>query len=174
MRKLRGLFITLFVVCAMLPSFAAFRQTRKPPKTVVDFFLLLPKKTVEPIIYAPTANRRQILKEQQRTVDIPHGYLEIRGEADSTLTVCLFRKRNGSYLVASYFGGGEDDAEPELNFFEFRAGHMVKVKPLPVAFDEKLAYYLPRNGTMITVKNEKGRRVYGLSWDRTRFVIMKW
>ena len=181
MKKLTGFFTLVLIFCAMslLPD-ASFGEEAKPPKTVVDFFLLLPKATVDPILYFPIKNRRQILKEQHKLLDIPHGYLEIGGEADSTLTICLFRKQNGSYLVASYYGGGENDEEPKLNFFEYRAGHLVKVKPLaeakplPVPFNKKWKYELPRIGTMITVRDMQGRRVYGLIWNRRRFEILKW
>ncbi len=180
MKKVFGLFAALLVIGALcLLSSVSSSQTRKPPRTVVDFFLLLPKATVDPIVNFPIKNRSQILKEQQKLLDIPHGYLQIGGEADSTLTLCLFRKQDGSYLVASYYGGGEEDEDPALDFFEYRAGRLVKVNALakvmqlPVTFNKKWRYDLPRIGTSITVRDEKGRRVYWLEWDRTRFVIMK-
>jgi hypothetical protein len=44
---------------------------------------------------------------------------------------------------------------------------------LPVAFDKKLAYTLPRRGRSIEVWDEVGHKHYTLTWVKGRFRIKK-
>lgn len=176
MKRLTGMLAVALMVCALgLISSVARAETGKPPKTVVDFYLMLPKDTVQSFEYDSTTRKQRLklLHYLSSFADVPHGYLELHGDCDTSFVVCLFRKANGSYLVASYFGGGEDDEEPELSFFEYRGGRLVKVKPLPVAFNQELIYELPRVGTTIKVTTSEGKRAYWLEWNRIRFVLKK-
>src|SRR3979409_1216359 len=92
-------------------TFAAiFAQTRPPrsktPKTVLDYYALLPDKYFE----ADLEQRMHWTLEPKRAaiVDIQNGYLYAPGDGAQThITVCLFKKADGSYLAA--VGYNDDD-----------------------------------------------------------------
>ncbi len=119
---------------------------QKPPKTVVDFFLLLPHKYFE---LEPDTPRQRLdwLRRNLGTVDVPHGYLRMPGDgAQISLTVCLFKRTDGSYLAA--VGSNDTDDGVSGSFVD---------------------YLLPRYGTTIHVKTRAGKPLYDLVWNGSRF-----
>src|SRR2546421_7464058 len=71
-----------------------------PPRNVVDYYLALPDKYAGEI---DRAEREELISDDRARViakDIPNGYLAVSGDASSPgLTVALFKKADGSYLV---------------------------------------------------------------------------
>jgi hypothetical protein len=140
----------------------------KAPRTVVDFYLLLPGSYFE-------IDRRSLLDPKYGAiVDIKNGYLRTWHDgAQVQLNVCLFRRPDRSYLVAVSGNYGDLSASwaPFLCFYVYQSGHLVDVTKAtqPAGFDENLEYDLPRYGTTITGFNEAGKRIHHLVWRNGRF-----
>src|SRR5690349_14812825 len=91
-------FAALLMVFSLAPPAAQAASTR-PPKTVLDYFLLLPDKYFE--VTRGRGERLRWLRDTHSTVDVRHGYLSMNGDgAQAGLELCLFRRPEGSYLVA--------------------------------------------------------------------------
>jgi len=92
------------------------------------------------------------------------------------LEVCLFKRTDGSYLVAVNGIEPPDDVwTPWLEFLTYQKGRWVDVTEatLPRWFSKQLGYELPRYGTTIRVVTESGKRVYDLVWTRGRFQVKR-
>lgn len=163
-----GLAVGLAV--AIIGGIAVAAPRSKSPRTVVDYYMLLPEKHFE-----DPDTRRELLHGGSAIVDIRNGYIHTWGDgAQPALDVCLFKRPNGSYLVAvgnNY--PGDPTWEPSLVFYAYQGGRMVDVTAttLPRRFNKSLGYELPRYGTTIKVVTEAGKRVYDLVWANGRFNV---
>ncbi|HEX7315033.1 MAG TPA: hypothetical protein VF297_13990 [Pyrinomonadaceae bacterium] len=147
------------------------------PKTVVDFFLLVPERYMEG--YDLRFREEMVRNGWLNIVDVKNGYiLYDASDNPSGFEFAIFRKSNGAYLVA-YSTGAFYDPEwskesgnwPTLLLLSYEGGRWRDVTraSLPVAFDEKLAYMLPRRGRGIAVLDGRGRKLYTLTWRNDRF-----
>lgn len=140
------------------------------PKTVLDYYLLLPQTYFE----IPREGRRALLKQGGTVIDIPNGYIRSNGDgAQMNLEVCLFRKPDRSYVVAvSNDGRDEGGGETLFHLLVYRNGKWSNVTRslLPVRVSDALIYKLPRYGRTIRVTNGRGKKQYDLHWTGTRFV----
>lgn len=143
-------------------------------KTIADYVLLLPDK------YAPEwspAERK--LHRGEVDIDVKHGYAEFSDYAESRTTLALFRKPDGSAMIASSFSGTifpanrEPENISELMFLTCKAGRLVDVtqEVLPVAVNKDFEYELPRIGTTIVVSQFQKGRLYSLVWKKGKFVL---
>ncbi len=160
-----GVFVLLAALASIAPIHAA---PASQPVTVKDYFLRLPGKYFE----VTQAQRKDFIGagDPRSVVDIQHDYLYMGGDgAQPDLTVALFRS-HGSVTVA-VLDGGYDPNIPTLDFLRYRDGHWLNVtrRVLPLPFNNRLAYFLPRHGTAIRVCNSRGRTVYTLLWKQGRF-----
>jgi hypothetical protein len=133
------------------------RTQTERPKTVRDFFNLMPQKyfTLERCVDKPTKNncdkaRAEYLKNYLEIEDTANGYM--KGSCDgaqSCFTMALFKRPNGTYIVAinKLFEMGE-----ETHFLEYSSGKWkdIGLKIIPEYSKEK-TYELPRKGTTIEV-----------------------
>lgn len=175
----RRAFVSLVLATlATLGSTAFAAPAAQPPHTVVDFYLLLPSDYFERENdgrHRPKERLALCSGREEGIVDIPHGYLFAAGDgAQSDLTVCLFKRPDRTYLV----GVGQDshpDLAPFLDFYEYKAGRLHKVTRavLPVPFNPKLSYQLPRYGTTIRVTNSTGKSIYDLVWQGRKFTVRR-
>jgi hypothetical protein len=150
------------------------------PKTVADFLLLVPERYM---VGYDLRFREELLRGEHRgvVVDIANGYISYdASDNPSGFEFAIFRKSNGKYLVA-YSDGAFYDPEfgkelgnwPTLFLLSYEGGRWrdVTSASLPVAFDKKLAYMLPRRGRSIEVWDGRGRKLYTLTWRNDRFHI---
>src|SRR5437588_2709037 len=151
----------LTVLIALLATVSASAVSAAPgsspstskPSTVLDFYLLLPSSVIMPEDHhqMPRTERIQLLQEGG-IVDRAHGYLKVPPGCCCTgfFEMCLFRRLDGSYVVAAHHSSGED-LEPSLTFFEYRNGklHILRPASLGVMVREHAEYWLPRYGTTI-------------------------
>jgi hypothetical protein len=178
--------IIFHLLCAMTIAFAAGVGTAaaqsSEPKTVADFLLLVPER------YMPGYDlrlREELLRGELRgvVVDISNGYISYDESDNPTgFEFAIFRKSNGKYLVA-YSDGAFYDPEfakemgnwPTLFLLSYEGSRWRDVTGdvLPVAFDNKLAYVLPRRGRSIEVWDGRGRKLYTLMWRNDRFRISR-
>ena len=152
------------------------------PKTVADFFLLVPERYMEGY---DLRFREELLRGERRgaVVDIPNGYISWdASDNPEGFEFAIFRKNDGSYLVAystGAFGDPELDKElgnwPTLFLLSYEGGRWRDVTraSLPAAFDKKLYYKLPRRGRSIEVWDGRGRKLYTLTWRNDRFRISR-
>jgi hypothetical protein len=177
-------FAILTLTCLTLTGFGQNRQ----PRTVRDFFNLLPQKyfTLEGCEPASDKNcekaRREYIESFLEIEDTAKGYWKSGCDgAQSCLTMALFKRPNGTYLVGvqTEFEMGSDNY-----FLEYKAGKWLDLTRQAVPNFSKSNYYeLPRNGTTIGVFRkrkvdinitEKGDKLYDLEWKNGKFVSKKY
>lgn len=164
------------------------RMQTKQPKTVRDFFNLMPQKyfTLERCVDKPTKincdkARAEYLKNYLEVEDTANGYM--KGSCDgaqSCFTMALFKRPNGTYIVAinKLFETSE-----ETHFLEYANGNWkdIGAQVIPEYSKEK-TYELPRKGTTLEVYElkeieegfiERGEKLYDLVWQNGRFSIKK-
>jgi hypothetical protein len=181
MIKKRRADITFRLLCAVTIAFTVGTGTAavqsSEPKTVVDFFLLVPERYMDG--YDLRFREEMVRNGWLNIVDVKNGYiLYDASDNPSGFEFAIFRKSNGNYLVA-YSTGAFHDQEmaeelgnwPTLFLLSYEDGRWRDVTraSLPVAFNKKLAYVLPRRGRGIEVWNGRGRKLYTLTWRNDRF-----
>ena len=145
-----------------------------PPKTVLDYYRLLPEKYFE-------ANEEQRVKwmldsKRGAVVDIKNGYIYAPGDgAQTSIYVCLFKRPQDSPLVAVKSHLSDTQEYTRLDFYEYKHGALVEVKEtvLPVKVNEEFKYTMPRYGKSIEVRNARGKIIYSLVWSGRRFVLKR-
>ncbi len=182
----------LFLIMAIAVLVTAGQGQTKQPKTVRDFFNILPAKYFEigccGVHDEPDSlvAHTKYLESFLRVEDTANGYLE--GGCDggqSCITMALFKKPDGSYVVGVHTSNTMHD---ENYFLEYRAGRWydVSAKVVP-QFSKNNGYRLPRYGTKVEVFSTKvverisptqvirdlGPRLYDLVWKNGRFTIVK-
>lgn len=172
------------VVSLTLANMTSNAQNRQP-KTVREFFNLLPQK------YFPLENcsanptkincdkaRAEYLKSYLEIEDTANGYM--KGECDgaqSCFHMALFKRPDGNYIVGltTTFENYEDSY-----FLEYAGGKWrnIGAQVVPEYGMDKV-YDLPRYGTTVEVYeykkvagkdySERGRKLYDLIWEDGRF-----
>ena len=139
-----------------------------PPRSVVDYYLALPDKYAGEI---DRAEREELISDDRARViakDIPNGYLAVSGDASSPgLTVALFKKADGSYLVGVT---AYDETSEDFYCLSYHDGNWQDVTAVTIPeYSKRLRYELPRYGTSIKVKSQAGKVLYELTWHRGKF-----
>lgn len=143
---------------------------RTAPKTVVDYLLLLPLEYFE---MENVNERLALVKRRGSIVDLRKGYLFLKGDgAQRDLGLCLFKRADGSHLVA--VGSNDEDDVFNGSFLHFYNLHRGKLKRasqriLPVRHNKHLIYVLPRSGKTIQVNSRRGKHSYSLKWTGDHF-----
>ena len=173
--------LLILTVTIGLFGISAIAQTRQP-KTVRDFFMLLPAKYFSVECCQPRT-KEVYLKKFLTVEDAANGYLEAGGDAaQNGFKMALFKRQNGSYVVGfNSFGEMEDS----YYFLEFRGGKWLDVsKRVVPEYSEQKVYELPRRGTTVEVFSmkdidrdlgfgEKDKKVYDLIWKNDAFTIKR-
>ena len=141
------------------------------PKTVADFFLLVPERYVG----YPLDFRQELVRGEHRgrVIDIKNGYISWdASDNPEEFEFAIFRKNNGKYIVA-FSSPGEPELYPSRFFlltYDHGKWRDVTRTLLPAAFDERLDYKLPRHGRTIVAFGEWRKR-YTLTWKNDRFHV---
>ena len=167
--------VALTILLAHFIELPAQAQTtqRTEPRTVVDYFLLVPDSYLD-------GSDRQVREEMVRNgylniVDVKNGYILYDASDNPTgFEFAIFRKGNGRYIVAysdGIFWDSEFSAGSRFHLLSYEGGRWRNVTKsvLPVKFDKRLVYKLPRQGRTIEVTDKRGRKVYTLTWRSDRF-----
>lgn len=167
-------------------SETAATQT-KQPRTVRDFFNILPQKyfRLEGCEPAKDKNceraRREYVETYLETEDTANGYWKSGCDGgQSCLRMALFKRPDASYVVAVHTLNEAD----ETNYFlEYKNGKWTDLAAQIVPeFSTKNIYELPQKGTTVTVfkKNylepefsERGAKIYDLIWKDGKFQRQK-
>lgn len=172
----------LLLLCILCCSAFAVSAQTKQPKTVRDFFMLLPGKY---FALEQPLTKSEYLKRFTVVEDTANGYFE--GGADGAqggLIMALFKRPNGSYIVGlnTFFEGGED-----FYFLEYKGGKWLNISTQAVPkYSKKNFYKLPRYGTTVEVFAkkiiekgdnyevvERGEKLYDLEWSNGKFSVKK-
>lgn len=178
-RRPNSFFQLLCAVTIALAAGVGTAAAQSPePKTVADFFLLVPERYM---MGYDLRFREEMLRGERRgvVVDIRNGYISYdASDNPSGFEFAIFRKSNGRYLVA-YSNGAFHDQEmaeelgnwPTLFLLSYEGGRWRDVtrESLPMAYDKKLPYMLPRRGRAIAVWDGRRRKLYTLTWRNDRF-----
>jgi hypothetical protein len=181
----RKLFFLILVICSL--GFSAQAQNRQP-KTVRDFFNLLPQKyfSLEGCSASPTAaNCQQARKDYIKTFleieDTANGYWKSGCDgAQSCLVMALFKRPNNTYIVALNVTA---EVQDDYFFLEYKNGKWFDVGAQVVpGYSRKNIYELPQRGTTVEVfakrilekgadyeLTEKGAKLYDLEWKNGKF-----
>ena len=149
-------------------------QSPERPRTVVDYYMLLPDKYFE-------ANRDERLHwmldpKRGAIVDIANGYLYAPGDgAQRDIYTCLFKRKDGTYLVAVGYNDKDGVFETFLGFYLYQNGHLRNAPKsiMPVAFNQQYYYEFPRHGTVINVTDKSGRKLFDLVWGGRMFRLKR-
>ncbi len=169
--RLRFLLVVLAIFVTSCASGAQSVNTNHP-RTVVDYYMLLPDKYFE----ANRVERLHWMLDPKRgaIIDIRNGYLYAPGDgAQTDIYTCVFKRSDGTYLVAVNYNDKDGVFETFLDLFVYERGHLTNVtnSVLPVPFSKLLFYELPRHGTTIRVTDTSGDRLYDFVWNRRVFKV---
>ena len=162
-------YLLLPILCALATSVASAASA---PKTVGDFFLLVPEK----FFPYDVRFREELLggKHRGAVVDVRNGYISWdASDAPDSFEFAIFRKSNGTYVVAYNDTGDDFDEEGKnvdliLLSYDGKTWRDVTKALMPVPLKASLGYKLPRHGRAIEV-TDQGRDLYRLTWDNDRF-----
>jgi hypothetical protein len=157
-------------------AFCLLQETSAPaqsgPKTVVDYYLLLPNKYTYDI--GPKRRKELINPENGRVnaIDLKNGYLSISGDAgEAGIIVALFKKPDGGYLVGVNV---YNELSEDFYMLRYAGGKWSDVTRAVIPkFNKTNRYELPQYGTTINVDSETGERLYQLAWSNGKFTIKK-
>jgi hypothetical protein len=170
------------VATAIIAGISTTAAQSSEPKTAADFLPLVPERYMDG--YDRTF-REELLRGEHRgaVIDIPNGYISYdASDNPEGFEFAIFKRRNGKYLVA-YSTGAFGDAEwskesgnwPAFYLLTYENGKWrdVRRSVLPVPFNKKHFYMLPRHGRTIGVIDLYGRKVYDLVWKNDRFRVSR-
>jgi len=196
-RKIKFLLAFFITLIGLSGNIFAQRQTNAAPKTVMDFYLLLPSVKVRNL--AVKTRKSFVAVEDTR-----NGYIKLAApknnddwEKDDWMEIALFKKSNGEYVVGVTNNSCTDTCAGGIEFLEYRGDRFVDVsdKIYPVTQKIKYAQYLrkkrpeqpalgesifgtvselPRAGKTVKVKftGEKGKEftLFEMTWNGEGFV----
>ena len=158
-------------------SFVSAGSALKQPaaRTVLDYYLLLPER----YFMADKEMRVTWMLDPKRgaIVDKSNGYLYAPGDGGQTdIYVCLFKRPNGTDLIAVETQTPEMDDLTYLDFYFYEDGKWKDVtrRIVPVAISESLKYKMPRYGKTIRVTRKHGKRLYDLIWADGIFKLKRY
>jgi hypothetical protein len=155
-------------------------KEEKTPKTVRDYFLLLPEDYFA--IDCCDNNKDKYLEQYLGVEDIKNGYMDGGGDgAQSTFRMALFKRPDKTYLIAlNVFGEVEDN----YFFLDYSNGKWKDISKQSVPeYSKDRIYEIPRYGTTVGVfekkvfdtdgennLTEKGRKYFDLVWKEGKFI----
>jgi len=177
--------IILPTIFVLFVSSLTFGQT-KQPKTVREFFNILPQKyfTLEGCDRTRDRNcekaRRQYLENYLEIEDTANGFWKSGCDGgQSCLTMALFKRPDNTYIVALMT---EFESGFENYFLDYKNGKWTDISAKVVPdYSRNRIYELPQRGTIIQVfakdssneMSEKGKKLYDLVWKNGKFSVKK-
>lgn len=150
-------------------GFTTDKQFSDSPKTVKDFYLLMPEKYNG---YS-REEREEILDSTETLVDIKNGYIGSHiGTLGERCQVAIFKRPDGGYILA-YNEDGDPSVDVATKFYllKYENGQWIDVTTelLPVPVNKNYHYDLPNTGTTVKVTTSKGAKMYSLAWKNGKF-----
>ena len=177
----------IFAAVILVGDASAVTEAATEKMTIEDYFLLLPPR--DTFEGPPSVWLLSMKQEPKRgLIDVRNGYMSYAGDgAQAAFEVALFRFRDGSPLLAVYWGDHIEDESMEnprrfglvfLDFFRLGADkQMHKVSrsifPISDAGNRKgnWRFELPRYGrTVLVLSQQSGAILHKLRWNGEEFV----
>jgi hypothetical protein len=136
-------------------------------------------------LQAAAQTKQPYLERYLNVEDAANGYMSGAGDAaQDGFAMALFKRANGTYLIAFYtYGEGGVEDTPWCVFLDYKNGKWTDVSRavVPNYNAQKYIYELPRQGTTIEVfgKDEmgegfyKGKKLYDLIWQNGKFSVKR-
>lgn len=122
MKNLASLFILLI-------AFASF--TFAQPKTVTDYFLVMPTDVYSSDIEGNKISGKSALTKHRKSLikieDVKNGYLKLEGPWEGWAEIALFKKNDGSYIVAQAESGCGPACDGFVKFFTYNGGKWTNI-----------------------------------------------
>ncbi len=166
---------TLLTVFIATITFATF--TFAQPKTVTDYFLAMPDSLYSSKVDGTKVKGRAAISKLRKSMikveDIKNGYLRIEGGWEGWAEIALFKKTDGSYIIAQAENGCGPACSGFVKFWTYNTGkwtdvtksvftepgekavakkfNEIKPESEEAASDEGMSYYynLPRQGRIM-------------------------
>jgi len=110
-------------------SISAFAQV--PLKTVTDYFLAMPADVYATTIDGKTVKGKAALTKYRKSLikieDIKNGYLKLEGAWEGWAEIALFKKKDGSFLIAQAETGCGPACDGFIKFFTYNSGKWTDV-----------------------------------------------
>ncbi|MEK7723123.1 MAG: hypothetical protein AAB336_02135 [Acidobacteriota bacterium] len=165
------------------------------PKTVTDFFYLLPEKHFAP--FEDGNGKKQNLKDFRKSIikiaDNKNGFLRLESfQWEGWAEVAIFKKTNGKYIVGVIENGCGPVCGSDVFFYSYenKKWSDVTTQVLPKITETQFAeaykrhktteedetgiiYELPRVGKTIKVRTDGGKNIvfFELTWNGSKFIL---
>jgi hypothetical protein len=179
--KIKHRYCWLMMTLVFLFWASSCSASTQQPKTVLDYFLLLPNSFFE-IDRSVMGRKKWLYGTGRGVVDVKNDYLRMQGDgAQGTLNVALFRHK-GKVLVAVQ----NEFEEGTLSFLRFERGVWkdTTTEVMPLSYNDRNTYIVPRYGTIIRVlrgnsfydtgHDAKRARLYDFVWTGGRFKVRRY
>jgi hypothetical protein len=117
-------FLTVVIIAF---AFSAFAQ----PKTVTDYFLAMPNDVYSTNIEGNKITGKPALTKHRKSLikieDIKNGYLRLEGPWEGWAEIALFKKTDGSYIIAQAESGCGPACDGFVKFWTYKAGKWADV-----------------------------------------------
>lgn len=121
--------LLIFTCFALFASLNVLAQAQL--KTVTDFFLAMPADVYAQTIDGKTIKGKAALAKHRKSLikieDVKNGYLKLEGAWEGWAEIALFKKKDGSYLIAQAESGCGPACEGFIKFFTYKAGKWTDV-----------------------------------------------
>lgn len=101
------------------------------PKTVTDYFLAMPDDVYSTDIEGNKVKGKPALTKHRKSLikieDIKNGYLRLEGPWEGWAEIALFKKTDGSYIIAQAENGCGPACDGFVKFFTYSAGKWTDV-----------------------------------------------
>jgi hypothetical protein len=106
-------------------------ETFAQPKTVTDYFLAMPNDVYSSDMEGNKITGKAALTKYRKSLikieDIKNGYLRLEGAWEGWAEIALFKKNDGSYLVAQAESGCGPACDGFVKFWSYKAGKWTDV-----------------------------------------------
>lgn len=118
----------LFILLISTFGFSIFAQ----PKTVTEFYLVMPDDiyVFSTKMGEKITDKAELIKFRKSLIkieDIKNGYLKLEGDWEGWAEIVLFKKTDGSYLIAENLSGCGPACEGTLKFWTYKGGKWTEV-----------------------------------------------
>ncbi|MBX7174414.1 MAG: DUF3256 family protein [Pyrinomonadaceae bacterium] len=115
------------IILSLAFSFSVFAQ----PKTVTDYFLAMPDNVYSTTLEGKKVTGKSALTKLRKSMikieDIKNGYLKIEGTWEGWAEIALFKKTDGSYIIAQAENGCGPACDGFVKFWIYNAGKWMDV-----------------------------------------------
>jgi hypothetical protein len=127
MRNILFLSIATIAFASAAFASAAFAQ----PKTVTDYFLAMPDNVYSSKIDGTKVKGKAAITKLRKSMikieDVKNGYLMIEGSWEDWAEIALFKKTDGSYIIAQAESGCGPACDGSVKFWTYNAGKWTDV-----------------------------------------------